>query len=188
MADFKTDLWVGCPRVPLARRRLTRVRAQEGTPSIYERYTEGKAQAKDCLAIVTARVVAEERYAKEMAAIAGNTCCPVTVFPRVRRCCRSLLCSVFPARVSARARLTFVIAHSQNSLSDRHGHTDCRVARHARHAHRARRVPLRLCQEADRRGGAAPHGRHARPLHAEERTGRRGPQPALASEQVQSCH
>ncbi len=44
---------------------------QEGTPSIYERYTEGKAQAKDCLAIVTARVAAEERYAKEMAAVAG---------------------------------------------------------------------------------------------------------------------
>lgn len=60
--DFKTQLW-------------------EGTAAVYERYSEGKAQSKDVLAICTARVAVEERYAKEMGAVAGTGACGVFAPP-----------------------------------------------------------------------------------------------------------
>ncbi len=45
---------------------------QEGTALIYDRYSEGKAFSKDVVSILTARVAAEERYAKELSAIAAK--------------------------------------------------------------------------------------------------------------------
>jgi hypothetical protein len=61
--------------LPLCARQgfvLTCCIAQEGTACIYDRYSEGKAFSKDVVAILTARVAAEERYAKELAAIAAK--------------------------------------------------------------------------------------------------------------------
>jgi hypothetical protein len=45
---------------------------QEGTAVIYDRYSEGKALAKDVVAILQARAAAEDRYARELSVIGGK--------------------------------------------------------------------------------------------------------------------
>lgn len=51
---------------------LTCILLQEGTAAIYDHYSEGKSLSRDMVAILTARTAAEERYAKELAAIAAK--------------------------------------------------------------------------------------------------------------------